>query len=194
MNALFLVQLIIASLGVLAVTAEYTTGTIRASIMGVPARGVLYVAKAAVLAATTAVMGLLTCLTIFLVGEAILGPSHRGVGLSDPPSLRIVVGGALYLTAVALLGMGLGAVLRNTAAGIGAVVGVLFVVPILANFLPSDIAANVNKWLPTQAGFSVLASVPNANDLAPWTGLAVLAGYALLALAAGAVVMVRRDA
>jgi ABC-2 type transport system permease protein len=194
LNGVFLVQLVIASLGVLAMSAEYSSGTIRATLSSTPSRPLVLVTKAAVFAATVLVVGTATSLLSFLVGQAVLGPQHMAASLGDAGVLRVVVGGGLYLVGVGLLGLGLAAILRNTAAGISAAVGLLFVLPILARLLPSDLADHVDRWLPSNAGMAILHTVPEPTSLAPWAGIGVLFGYAALALVAGGVVMVRRDA
>ena len=106
----------------------------------------------------------------------------------------MVIGGALYLTIVGLLGLGIGAILRHSAAGISTVLGLLFVLPILASFLPHSWQEHIVKYLPGQAGQAIFQSHPDPVTLAPWTGLAVFAGYALLALVIGGVMLRSRDA
>jgi ABC-2 type transport system permease protein len=75
------------------------------------------------------------------------------------------------------------------------VVGLLFVLPILSNFLPSDIRSHVAKYLPAEAGAAIWTLHPRASEsLSPWVGFGVLCAYALAALVAGSVVLARRDA
>ncbi len=187
-------QLVIGSLGVLAMSGEYSTGTIRATLTATPQRLVSYLTKIAVFVVTAFVVAIVTTTTAFLVSQAILARKHLGVGLGDPGSTRIVLGAALFLVAVALLGLGLAAVLRHTAAAISTLFGLMLVLPILSNFIPSDWQSHVNKWLPLNAGTAVMQLHPDANGFAPWTGLAVMFGYALIALAGGALVLLRKDA
>jgi len=195
LSGLFLGQLIIGTLGVLIISAEYSTGTIRATLGAIPQRRAVLVGKAAVFAAVILVVSLVTCFAAFLLGQVVLDGKGIGTSLSQPGVLRVVLGGALYLTVVGLLGLGLGTLLRSTAAGISAVVGLLFVLPILANFLPSDIRVHVAKFLPSEAGAAIWTLHPRAAEsLSPWVGFGLLCAYALAALVAGSVVLARRDA
>ena len=116
------------------------------------------------------------------------------LGLGDPHVLRAVVGGGLYLAVSALIAFGLGAVLRHTGAAISASVGLLFVLWIMAGFLPGAWRDSIGRWIPFNAGGQIIATRPAEHMLAPWTGFAVFAGYAAIALVAGVVLTRRRDA
>lgn len=190
----FLGQLVIGSLGVLVLSAEYSTGTIRASLTAAPQRIRLLVAKAATFAVVVAVVGLVTAFAAFWSVQALLDTKNLGVSLGTSPHLRMVVGAALYLVAVGLLGLGVAAIVRSTAVGISVVVGVLFVLPVLAGFLPQWWQEHVVKYLPGQAGIGVFMNQHGASQLEPWPGLALFAGYSLLALVIGGVLLARRDA
>jgi hypothetical protein len=106
----------------------------------------------------------------------------------------MVVGGALYLVAVGLLGLGIATIVRSTAAGISVLVGLLFVLPVLAGFLPHWWQEHVVKYLPGSAGSGVFMNETGPSSLDPWPGLALFAGYAVLALVVGGVLLARRDA
>jgi len=112
--------------------------------------------------------------------------------------LRAVIGGALFLTASGLLGFGIGLLLRHTAGAISSVVGLLFVVSILINFLPQSWQDHVDKWIPAIAGtqiWTTVAAPPGSTPMfAPWTGFAVFCGYAAVAVIAGLVLFRKRDA
>jgi ABC-2 type transport system permease protein len=188
-------QLVLGALGVLAMSAEYSTGTIRATLSATPHRLVTYLTKIGVFAGVAFVVALVTSTVSFVSAQAILSQKHAGVGLLDSPDPRVVVGAALFLVAVSLLGLGLAALLRHTAGAISALFGLMLVLPILSNFLPSDWQDNVDKWLPLNAGMGVMQTGPTeAHQFGHWTGLAVLFGYALIALVGGAAVLLRRDA
>ena len=191
---LFLGQLVIGVLGVLVLSAEYSTGTIRATLSATPQRGRVLLVKTAVFAVVAFVVSLVTCIAAFLVAQSIYGSHHVQTTLGAPGVWRVVIGGALYLTVVALLGIGLAAVLRHTAGAISTLFGLLLVLPILARFLPSDWAASVDKYLPSNAGAGIWQLSQSPNSLGPWTGFALFCGYALLALVAGAAVLRSRDA
>lgn len=194
LNGFFLTQLAIGVLGVLVFSGEYPTAMIRATFAAVPTRLPVLWAKLAVFAAVTFVLMTLTSVASFLVGQAVLSSENLGTTLGAPSVLRAVIGCALYLTVVAILGVSLGAILRSSAGGIATLVGLLLVVPILARLLPSDWADSINKYLPSNAGQAMLRVVPEPSSLAPWTGLALFVGYATVAVVIAAVLITRRDA
>jgi ABC-type transport system involved in multi-copper enzyme maturation permease subunit len=191
---LFLGQLVIGVLGALVLSAEYSTGTIRATFSATPQRVTVLVVKTAVFGAVTFVVSLATCLAAFWVAQAVYGTKGIGTTIGAPGVTRVVIGGALYLTVVGVLGLGLAAILRHTAGTISTLFGLLLVLPILANFLPSDWQANIVKYLPGTAGSGIFQLHQDTGSLAPWTGFALFCGYALLALAGGALMLRRRDA
>ena len=131
-------QLAIGVLGVLVITGEYSTGMIRATFTAVPKRLPVLWAKAGVFGAITLILSVPAMFIAFFSAQAILS-GHTLFGrdislsISDPGVARVVVGGALYLTLVGLFGLGLGAILRNTAGGIGAFAAILFVIPPVLN-------------------------------------------------------------
>jgi ABC-2 type transport system permease protein len=129
-------QLAIGVLGVLLITGEYSIGMIRASLAVVPARLPMLWAKLAVCAGAVFLTMLVSSLTAFTLGQALLSRKHLNASLSDPAALRSIVGAALYLTVAAITALALAAVLRNTAAAISTFVAVFFVIPSLAPLLP----------------------------------------------------------
>jgi ABC-2 type transport system permease protein len=190
----FLAQLAVGVLGVLVVSGEYATGMIRASLAAVPRRLPVLWAKAALYAVVVWALTTVSALVAFLVGQSLMSSRHIGASLGDPGVLRVVLGVPLYLTVVGVLGVAIGAVIRNTAGGIATVFGLLLVVPVLAEALPSSWANHVNQWLPSNAGQSLLTVHQEAHTLQPWTGFAVFCLYAVVALAGAAVLLKRRDA
>jgi ABC-type transport system involved in multi-copper enzyme maturation permease subunit len=194
LRGFFLAQLAVGVLGVLMISGEYATGMIRASLSAVPGRLPVLWAKAGLYAAVTWVLMTAGALVAFLIGQATMSSKHIGTSLGDPGVLRQVMGVGLYLTVVGLLGVAIGALIRNTAGGIATVFGLLLVVPVLAEALPTSWSNHVNQWLPSNAGQSLIALHREAHTLAPWTGFAVFCLYAALALAAAAVLLKRRDA
>ena len=191
-------QLVIAVLGALTITSEYSTGMIAASLTAVPRRGTVYAAKALVFSAIALMAGLATSFASFFAGQAMLSGVHASVSLSQPGVLRAVVGGGLFIAACGLLSYGLGAVLRHSAGAIAASVGLLFVAWTLSMFLPGAggwlSQADVDKWIPFNAGGAIWENASGVNPFSPWTGFAVFCCYATAAIAAGLIVFVRRDA
>jgi ABC-2 type transport system permease protein len=196
LGGLYVGQLVIAVLGALTITSEYSTGMIRTSLAVQPRRGTLFAAKAIVFAVVSLVTGLVASFLSFFIGQAILSSHHLNVTLSQPNVLRAVIGGALFLTACGMLAYGLGAILRHTAGAIAAAIGLLFVLSVLVNFLPGTWQDNVNKWMPAIAGSQVWITKASSPEtlLSAWSGFAVLAGYAAIAIVAGLVLFRTRDA
>jgi len=190
----FLAQLAVGVLGVLVVSAEYTSGTIRATFTAVPRRLPVLLAKPLVFAVLTVVALVPTTFAAFAVGQDLLSSKHINTTLSAPNVTRAVVGAALYLAVVGLFGVALGWLLRHTAAAISTLFGVLLIVPLLARLLPSPWSDDVSKWLPSNAGQAVFAVRPEASSLGPWSGLGLFGLYVVAGLVIGAVVVSRRDA
>lgn len=186
-------QLTIGVLGVLVITGEYSTGMIRATLGAVPARLPVLWAKAAVFASVAFAAGLIASFGAFLGGQAALG-SHS-VSLTYPGALRAVFGVALYLTVTGLLGLSLGFLIRNTAGGIAALVGVLLVLPAISAALPANWQNHVVPYLPSSAGQALYTLGAGEHPtMRPWPGFALFLGYTVLALAAAAISLRRRDA
>ncbi len=197
LGGLYISQLVIGVLGVLVISSEYSTGMIRTTLTTMPRRGLMVAAKAVVFAVVTFVTGLITCFASFFVGQAIMSSQHLGASLSQPNVLRAVLGGALFLTACGLLAFGFGLLLRHSAGAITTVVGLLFVVTILVNLLPSSWQDHVDKWIPAMAGTRIWTTVASQGQPAmfsPWTGFAVFCGYAAIVLIAAVVLFRKRDA
>lgn len=192
-NGLYLAQIAVGTLGVLVISSEYGTGMIRATMTAVPQRRAVLAAKGIVFAACTLVAGELLSVTAFAIGQVILAPAHASVGLDHPGTLRAVVGGGLYLTAVGLLGFGLGALVRHTAGALSAFFGVLFASTALVDLLPTSWRNTVIDYMPANAGSQVLTTIPTNSALGPWAGFGVLCLYAGIAIAAATVLLTRRD-
>jgi ABC-2 type transport system permease protein len=190
-----LAQIAVGVLGVLLITSEYATGLIRTSLAAVPRRLPVLWGKAALLAAATAAVSLPAAFAAFLAGQSILGRQHLAVPFSQPGVARAVIGSALYLAVAALIGLGLGALLRSTAGGISALFGLLFAVQIVAGFLPGSWSQDVGRYLPAQAGLAVTTIRPDpASSLSPWAGFGVFCLYAAILLSLAALRMRRGDA
>jgi ABC-type transport system involved in multi-copper enzyme maturation permease subunit len=106
---------------------------------------------------------------------------------------RVVIGAALYLTVIGIFGLGLGAIVRNTAGGIATFAGIMFVLPPLMNVLPSSWNHAASPYLPLGAGQSIMALTRGDNQLGPWTGFGFLCAYALASLLIASVLLVKRD-
>ena len=188
-------QLLVGVVGVLAFSGEYGTGMIRATLAVVPSRLPVLWAKLIVLAGLVLPVTLLCAVADFFTVTALL--SARGgsvISLTDPGVLRTVVGSSLYLTVIVVIGLALGALLRKTAAALAVFAAVFFVVPIVVAALPNNIAGFA-PYLPSNAGGTLWGNtLTSAHALSPWTGFAVLCGYAVVLTAAAAWRLRRRDA
>src|ERR1700733_8186755 len=195
---LYIGQLIIGVLGVLVISSEYSTGMIRTTLTTNPHRGVMIAAKGTVFTAVALVTSLVASFGAFFLGQALMSSDHISTTIGSPNVLRAVIGGALFLTACGVLAFGLGLLIRHSAGGIGAVVGLLFVVTILVSFLPQTWQDHVDKWVPALAGGQLWMTVPQARGDAPlfgpWASFAVLCGYAAIAVAAAVILFRKRDA
>lgn len=129
LSGFFLAQLAVGVLGVLAITGEYQTGSIQATLAATPQRQAVLAAKAVVAGAVTALVGIAASLAAFLVDQAIL--AHKGLQahLGDPRVARAVLGAGLYLAALALLALGVGTLVRSTVGATAVVVGLVFILP-----------------------------------------------------------------
>jgi hypothetical protein len=182
-------------LGVLAVTSEFSSGMIRATFAAVPSRSLVLAAKAAVLGAVTLAAGEVFAFAAFLVGQAALPAPAPHAALGQPGVLRAVLAAGAYPALVALIGLGLGTVIRHTAGAICAVVAVLFLLPLLLTPLGASAHDEVVRFLPEQiAALSLTAVRPGPPALPPAVAFALLCAYALAALAAGSFALTRRDA
>jgi ABC-type transport system involved in multi-copper enzyme maturation permease subunit len=195
-GTLYFGELVIVVTGALVITSEYGTRMIGTSLGAMPRRGVLYAAKVIALAGVTLVVALATSFASFFVGQAVLASTHAGASITSPAVLRAVLFAALFVTCCALLGFGLGAVIRHSAGTIAALFGLLFVVPLVTNVLPATTRGDLVRWLPGDALLAqVVATRPTGTHdvFGPYGELAVFAGYAVIAVAAGALLFRRRD-
>jgi ABC-2 type transport system permease protein len=194
LTSTIMAQLAIGVLGVLVMTAEYATGTIQPSVVAAPRRGRLLAAKVAVLSAAAVALGQLIGFASFFVGQAMIaGAGAPHATLSEPGVLRAVIGSGLYLAAIGVLGLGLGAVLRSTAGAIGTLVSVTLVIRLLAQMLPETWREWMSRYWPTAAGENITAVVPVPGALGPWQGFAILCGFVAVVVAAGYTIFRTRD-
>lgn len=193
LRGVFLAQLAIGVLGVLVITGEYGTGMIRSTLAAVPRRLPVLYAKALVFGVTAFVVAEISAFVGFLAGQRALASTHFQASLSTPDAWRAILGAGIYLTLIGLLAVGLGFLVRNTAGALATLVGVVLVLPLLTQALPSPYSNDVGKYLPLNAGTQIIGLTHDSSGLGPWTGLGVTALYAVAALVAGAVMLRRHD-
>jgi len=193
-------QLIIVVLGSLTITSEYSTGMIRTSLTSMPRRGTVYAAKAVVFGTVALVAGLVTSFVAFFLGQAILSSQDLNVTIGQHAVLAQVLGAGLFLAVTGLLSFGIGAMMRHSAGAISTGIGIMFVLLILTNFLPSPPSgwfgqADFDKWIPFFAGSHLWQNqMLGVNPFSPWVGFGVFCAYAAAAIIGGFVLFKRRDA
>jgi ABC-type transport system involved in multi-copper enzyme maturation permease subunit len=191
---IFVSQLVVAVLGVMVISAEYTTGMIRSTLQSQPRRLTVLAAKVAVFAALMLVVGELLSFAAFFVGRQVIS-AHIAVQLSDPGVTRSVIGAGLYLAMLGLFALAFGAIIRHTAGAITAVLGLVLIVSNLTGLLPDSWGHHINAWMPTNAGQLIYQpSLEPGHLLTQWQGFAVFGGWTALFLAIAAVLFVKRDA
>jgi ABC-2 type transport system permease protein len=191
---LLLGQLLFGVLGVLTITSEFSSGMIRATFAAAPRRTLVLAAKAAVLGAVTLAAGEISAFAAFFAGQAVLKAPAPHATLGQPGVLRAVLMAGAYPALIALISLGIGALTRHTAGAIGAVVGVLFVLPLLFAPLSASVQNTSQNFLPHPMANAMIAVKPLPHTLSPWLLFGLLCGYALVALAGGAWALTRRDA
>jgi ABC-2 type transport system permease protein len=182
-------------LGTLAVTSEYGTGMIRATLAATPSRGTVLAAKALVLSGTLFVAGTLTAFAGYFAGNWFLENEGIGIALSDDGVLRAMFGSGLYLAGLGLLAAAVGLLLRHTAAALSVVLGLVFVVGTMVFLLPGAWGEWIGKLMPGNAGSGITAPVSfNPTLLDPWVGFAVFSGEVAAVLLVAYIALRRRDA
>ena len=179
-------------LGVLVITGEYGSGTIRSSLAAMPRRGVLLTAKIAIVGLTTLVVGEALSFLSFFEGQAILsGGAAPTATLGQPGVLRAVALSGAFLALFALLGLGVGTVIRHTAGSIAVFAGITLLVPVLLHSLSESVTRLAPELIFAN---SVAAVVPQGDAVSVTLGVVLMVTYCTAVLALGAVLLQRRDA
>ncbi|WP_433875439.1 ABC transporter permease [Sinomonas atrocyanea] len=190
-------QLIIGSLAVLMISAEFTSGLSRATFAAVPKRWPVLSAKAVYAVVLGFAVTYVGAYLGGLVAQPILGNYDLHLDMASWDIQRHMLLSAAYVAAVALMGLGLGALLRNSAGAIVLLVAALFVLPIIFQLIPGDFFKEARKYLPTNAANAMMeagSTAPlNTAYLEPWQGTLVLAAYVVVLLAAAFATLRQRD-
>jgi ABC-type transport system involved in multi-copper enzyme maturation permease subunit len=193
-GGLALSQLTVCVLGVLVMASEYSTGSIRTSLLAVPTRTPMLLAKSVVFALLIFVVGEAVAFSSFFLGASILH-AKAPVAIGDPGVARAVAGVGLYLSVLGLFALAIGALLRHTAAAVTAVIGLVLVLSPLAQLLPGNLGKHVDAYLPSEAGHLITQAHRASGDLlSPWQGFTVFCLWTAALLAAAAWSLNRRDA
>jgi ABC-2 type transport system permease protein len=197
---LFLGEMSIGVLGVLAVSAEYSSGTIRATLAAAPNRPLVLACKAAVFGAMAVVTSEVLTFAAFLIGQQILKGTTPYATLGQPGVLRAVAGSGLMLALGGLFALSLAIIIRHTAGAIAAYVGCLLILPLIVQAFPASVQHDVIKFLPLVIAEHMTSTVATANDFgnatlfSPWVGFAVFCGYVAALFVVGGFLFKRRDA
>jgi ABC-2 type transport system permease protein len=202
LTGIYLGQAVVAMLGVLVISGEYTSGMIRATFTAMPRRTTVLAAKAAIVGGLALAAGAIAVAGSLLAGRLLLTghgftPAHGypALTLGDGPVLRAAVGSVLYLALIALLSLGIATIIRDPGPAIGAVLGLLYLDPIIAAVLHGSRWHNViERYAPMTAGLAIQATTGlRGLPITPWAGLGVLACWAGAALVAGGLLLWLRD-
>jgi ABC-2 type transport system permease protein len=187
-------QFAVGVIGALFITSEYSSGSMRTTLTAVPKRFELTLGKLAVLMTSILVVGEVTSIGSFLLGQSIYSGVVPTASLSNGATLRAVLFAGIYLTLLATITFGLGLIIRHSAATISVFVGLLLVLPLIFAFFPQSWRNAGLKFIPGELGHSMVTPQPVANDFSPWTALILLIVYAVVLVAVGATLFNRRDA
>lgn len=202
-------QLVVTVLGALVITGEYGTGMIRSTLAAVPRRTPALIAKAVVFGLATFVVGFISLAGTALVAAPLLPSRSIEPDFGDPAVWLALLGGAGYLALIGVLALALGAIIRNSAGGIAAALGLILVLPtvitIFAGVTRAEWVQNLGTFLPSSAGslmYSYTGSgqpsggIPPTDGiiiLEPWQGLVVLAAWVVVLFGTAVVLLKRRD-
>lgn len=182
--------LAVGVLGVLTITAEHSTGLILTTFAAVPRRRAVLAGKATVVGGLTLVLGEVLSFTAFFLSNTILDSNHRAIGLDRPGVPRAVLAAGLALSAVAVLGVALGAIIRHTAGAIVALPTLLYL-PLTLLALPSPWDARIGQFTPLLAADQLVSLHPRTDLLTPGAALLVLLAWPAVALIVASAVMGR---
>jgi ABC-2 type transport system permease protein len=202
LTGVYIGQAIVAILAVQTIAGEYSCGLIGVTLTAIPRRHTMLSAKATILSALVLAAASAAVLGSVVAGRLILPaggftPAHgyQLVSLGHGPTLRAVVGSVLYLALIGLLSLGVGAAVRDSAAAIGLVLGLLYVFPIMAHLIGGPhLQRHLEQIGPMTAGLAIQATTNlRSLPIGPWAGLGVLAAWSAAGLLAGGVVLRLRD-
>ena len=199
---IYLSQAVVAVLAVLTIGSEYGSGMIRVTLSATPRRTTVLSAKAIILTALILAAGTVAVVGSVLAGGLIL-PAHGftsahgylPLSLRDGPVLRAAAGSVLYLVLITLLSLGIATIVRDTAVGIAGVLGLLYLIPVIADVASPHWQRHLHQIAPMTAGLAIQATTSlRTMPISPWAGLGVLAAWAAAALLAAALLLRLRDA
>jgi ABC-type transport system involved in multi-copper enzyme maturation permease subunit len=190
----YLAELLIGALGVLFVSGEYSTGMIRSTLAAVPRRIPVLWGKLIVFVSIIAAAMIVMSFVAFFAGQGLISAFRPAFSLGDPGVLRVIIGTAVYLTFIGMIGAALGWIMRSTPGGLVAFVGLILVLPVLFGDALGHWGKHVAEFFPSTAGASFSTSIPEAPSLSPWVGLLVMGAWVVIGISVALVLLRRRDA
>lgn len=190
-------QTLVVILAVLVISGEYSSGMIRTTLTAMPHRATTLAAKSIAATGVVAAAGTIAILGSLLAGRLILsGHGYPTLSLADGLTLRATAGSILYLALIALLSLGVATIVRDSATSIGVILGLLYLVPIVAPVIDNPHWQRLLQQIgPMSAGLAIQATTDlDSLPINPWAGLGVLAAWAAAALLAGTLLLRQRDA
>ena len=194
-NSLFgtsIAQLVLGVLGALLVTSEYATGLIRTTFAAVPKRLPVLWAKVVVVSGVVFATMVAGVGVAFFAGQALYSGGGVGASIFDAGVARALLGAAVFPTAIAVMGIALGVLMRHTAMAVGVLFGLLFLLPALLHTI-GGVGSDIVNYLPPEAGETMTTIVDDPDGMSPLAGFAVLFGWVGALLATAATVLKRRD-
>jgi len=186
-------QLAVCVLGVMVIANEYSSGTIQASILAVPRRTPILLAKAAVFAVLVFVVAEIAAFASFAVGAPILR-SEVPVSIGDPGVINAITGAGLYGAVLGVFAIAIGAIVRHTAGGITGIIAFVLVLAPLTQLIPGSLGDHIHAFLPTEAGQLIVAARQGPDDLlTPWQGLGVFVAWTTALMLIAIALLKRRD-
>ncbi|MFJ5995574.1 ABC transporter permease [Streptomyces sp. NPDC092370] len=186
-------QINLGVLGILATAGEYSTGQIRATMTAVPHRLPVLWSKAAVLAAVALPLTLATNLLTFPLAQSFLSGTDQAASLGDLGVLRALAGNAAGLTLLAVLALGIGALLRSVPVAIGAFIGLVMILPEVLAMLPYTVVDDAVRYFPGKALEALTTAQPLPGAASPGAALLAMVLWTTTVLAMAALVLRRRD-
>jgi ABC-2 type transport system permease protein len=187
-------EIVVLVIGVLAATGEYASGVVHSSFTAVPARTPVVLAKAGVAGAS--VLAAVAALTVgtFGLDRIMYAAQDYELSIAAPGVLRSLLGAAVFLGLLAVIGTAMGWLLRSTAGAVGAMLGLLYGLPIIGLLIPETYAAAITRYLPANAGSAMMEPLQAPGMLSAWAGSAVMLGWTAVFVTAAVLAVRRRDA
>lgn len=186
------VGVILAVLAALLMTNEYRSGQIKSTLLSVPKRVPVLASKATIMALVSFVIGVVSSGIGLAIAPAILASGGYGYQLETADAIRLILGSGLYLATLSIIGIAIGALIRNVVASVLTTIVFLTIVPVIPQMF-SEYGAEITRFFPIQSGSLLLAPL-GTDPMGPWVGYLVLFVWAAVLISAATITLRRRDA